>query len=267
MNFVFFFFYAGTDRLVQWSQAVFNNNSQMIFDIARKIGYTGSICSIPVPDQHNNTYSTSLAQLNITMPWYKGWRMELEDGQAISGTSVVEAIDSIRLPFLRPPENCFRASVISTVLAGIPTVFVQVLSGYAKVGTILKLIPHNTTFTISGIQIVEGESIKDFESTQGPGTRAFLELEYVYIIGISSGSSDFSKAEVRNIETGNIFYSTVTARDQTAFFKVRILVHNSIPSISVTSGFVVVKVYLGSGPVQCQVAEISSGKTLGANFL
>jgi hypothetical protein len=153
----------------------------MISDIARKIGYTSSICSVPVPDRRNNMYSTSLAKLQTTMPWYKGWRKDLTSGEPIFGTNVVEAIDSTGLSFPTLQQTPFRAIVSWTSLVP-STATIRVLAGSAKVGDTLKVFPGNLiTTTISHIRQVgfdlNGEVLEDWpESTGGPGNLVELTI-------------------------------------------------------------------------------------------
>jgi translation elongation factor EF-1alpha len=148
----------------------------MILDVARKIGYPGSICSIPVSDRHISVYSTSLTQAQVTMPWYQGWRKDLGNGQVISGTSLVEAIDSIGFSCLKPQNTRpFRATVSSKYVTPWREPVVKVISGKAKVGTILKSFPENIPYQISDVKIVLTRKVyQDCDTTGEPGTYAKL---------------------------------------------------------------------------------------------
>jgi translation elongation factor EF-1alpha len=106
-------------------------------------------CFIPSPDLQNGSQPVLLNQLQLTMPWYKGWRREIGSSRSILGGTLAEAIDTIGMNLAK--ERPFFATVCAT--AGIPLKAIAwVHSGPLKLGAKLTLFPHNKHATVKNIR-------------------------------------------------------------------------------------------------------------------
>lgn len=108
-----------------------------------------AVCFIPSPDLKNGCQPVLLNQLQLTMPWYKGWRREIGSGRSILGGTLAEAIDTIGINLAK--ERPFFATVCVT--AGIPLkVIAWAHSGSLKPGAKLNLFPQNKHVTVKNIR-------------------------------------------------------------------------------------------------------------------
>ncbi|ELW48924.1 Elongation factor 1-alpha 1 [Tupaia chinensis] len=87
------------------------------------------------------------------MPWFKGWKVTCEDGNA-SGTTLLEALDCI-LPLTHPTDKPLHLSLQDIYqIGGIGTVPVgQVETGVLKFGLVVIFAPVNVTAEVKSVEI------------------------------------------------------------------------------------------------------------------
>lgn len=147
--------------------------------LARDVGFNpGAICFVPAPDLTNASQPMLLDQLQLTMPWYKGWRKDIGNGRSILGGTLAEAIDTIGLSMGK--ERAFFGTICATT--GLPSkVITWVHSGFIKLGAKLKLFPKNKQVIVKSFKNIPpfDEKTMDPESDWLEGRQGTLvEIDF-----------------------------------------------------------------------------------------
>eukprot|EP00058_Branchiostoma_floridae_P014374 XP_002599862.1 hypothetical protein BRAFLDRAFT_127644 [Branchiostoma floridae] len=123
----------------------------------KKVGYDpGTVAFVPVSAQHGD----NMVEPSGNMPWYKGWSIERNEGNA-SGTTLLEALDSI-LPPQRPTDKPLRLPLAVFVynFGGITVPVGRVETGILKPGMEVTFAPVNITTEVKSVEI-NSESVPE----------------------------------------------------------------------------------------------------------
>ncbi|XP_078609298.1 elongation factor 1-alpha 1-like [Branchiostoma floridae x Branchiostoma japonicum] len=140
-----------------YSEARFNEIQQELSACIKKVGYDpGTVAFVPVSAQHGD----NMVEPSGNMPWYKGWSIERNEGNA-SGTTLLEALDSI-LPPQRPTDKPLRLPLAVFVynFGGITVPVGRVETGILKPGMEVTFAPVNITTEVKSVEI-NSESVPE----------------------------------------------------------------------------------------------------------
>ena len=133
-----------------YSEARFNELKEDVSRYLKGMGYNlKTVPFVPVSSWHGE----NLLEVAENLPWYNGWYTEGPRGEASSGKTLVEAIDSLSLPIrnigkpLRLPlSDVFQITGVGTVPAG------KISTGTLKPGTNVTFAPLNISAEVKSIE-------------------------------------------------------------------------------------------------------------------
>ncbi|XP_035678301.1 elongation factor 1-alpha 1-like isoform X2 [Branchiostoma floridae] len=133
-----------------YSEARFNEIQQELSTCIKKVGYDpGTVAFVPISAWHGD----NMVEPSGNMPWYKGWSIERNEGNA-SGTTLLEALDSI-LPPQRPTDKPLRLPLQDVYkIGGVGTVPVGIVeTGILKPGMEVTFAPAGLTLEVKSVEM------------------------------------------------------------------------------------------------------------------
>ncbi|XP_078609292.1 elongation factor 1-alpha-like [Branchiostoma floridae x Branchiostoma japonicum] len=164
-----------------YSEARFNEIQQELSACIKKVGYDpGTVAFVPVSARHGD----NMVEPSGNMPWYKGWSIERNEGNA-SGTTLLQAVDSV-LPPQRPTDKPLRLPLAEVYkIAGMDTVPVgRVETGILKPGMEVTFAPAGLTAEVETVNI-NHESVP--EALPGDNVGIILKNAKVSVKDIKPG--------------------------------------------------------------------------------
>ncbi|XP_078144109.1 elongation factor 1-alpha-like [Centroberyx gerrardi] len=133
-----------------YSEARFHEIEKELNSYIMKVGYKPkAVAMVPI----SGFYGDNMLEPSDKMPWFKGWNVERQEGNA-SGKTLFNALDSI-LPPERPTKKPLRIPLQDVYkIGGIGTVPVgRVETGILKPGTIVTFAPQMLTTEVKSVEM------------------------------------------------------------------------------------------------------------------
>lgn len=133
-----------------FSEDRFNEIKDYVSSFVKKIGYQPeSIAFVPISGWHGD----NMIEPSENMPWYKGWSIERQEGNA-SGKTLLEALDAIappqrpiNKPLRLPIQEVYKIEGIGTVPVG------RVETGLLKRNMTVSFAPSNVSAEVRSIEM------------------------------------------------------------------------------------------------------------------
>merc|ERR1712061_694195 len=151
-----------------------------VSNYVKKIGYNPkSVAFVPISGWHGD----NMIEASTNMPWYKGWNKETKEGGKQSGTTLLEALDSI-IPPQRPTDKPLRLPLQDVYkIGGIGTVPVgRVETGIIKPGMVVTFAPNALTTEVKSVEM-HHESLPEAP----PGDNVGFNIKNVSVKDIKRG--------------------------------------------------------------------------------
>jgi elongation factor 1-alpha len=133
-----------------FSEARFNEIKSEVSAYIKKIGYQpDTVPFVPISGWHGD----NMIEASNNMPWYKGWSVNRQEGNA-SGKTLLEALDAI-IPPIRPTNKPLRLPLQDVYkIGGIGTVPVgRVETGILRPNMVVNFAPSNLTAEVRSIEM------------------------------------------------------------------------------------------------------------------
>merc|ERR1711936_676371 len=162
-----------------YSQARFEEIQKEVSNFIKKVGYNPvAVPFVPISGWHGD----NMINASDKMSWYKGWKVEMKEGNA-SGMTLLEALDSV-IPPTRPTDKPLRLPLQDVYkIGGIGTVPVgRVETGIIKPGMVVAFAPNMLSTEVKSVEM-HHESLPEAV----PGDNVGFNIKNVSVKDIKRG--------------------------------------------------------------------------------
>lgn len=134
-----------------WAQARYEEIIKETSNFIKKVGFQPKeVAFVPISGFNGD----NMLEPSTNCPWYKGWNKETKAGGAVTGKTLLEAIDAVNPPS-RPTDKPLRLPLQDVYkIGGIGTVPVgRVETGIIKPGMVVKFAPANVTTEVKSVEM------------------------------------------------------------------------------------------------------------------
>ncbi|XP_020733749.2 elongation factor 1-alpha, oocyte form-like [Odocoileus virginianus] len=178
-----------------YSATRFQEITKEVSAYIRKIGYNpATVAFVPILGWHGD----NMLEPSTNMPWFKGWRVELKEGNA-AGVTLLEALDSIlsptrpvNKPLRLPLQDVYKIGGIGMVPVG------RVETGFLKAGMMVTFAPSGLTTEVKSVEM-HHEAL----SEALPGDNVGFNVKNVSVKDIRRGNVAGDSKNDPPMETGS----------------------------------------------------------------